>query len=421
MKKQIVYMVLLFSMSLFAQAPQSFNYQSVIKDSGGNILSNQNVGVQFIIHQTAATGSAVYTETWNVSTNAYGVLNTRIGQGTTTDDFSIINWGAGPYFLEVLVDTSGGTNYVSIGTSQLMSTPYALHAEYATNDAVNDADADATNELQSLSTTSNGINRTLSITDSNDTTISIADNDNDATNEIQDLTKSFNGTNRTLNITGGTGTTFSIADNDNDSSNEIQNLSSITGGTNRSIVITGGGNATVINVADNDNQAVNEIQNLNLNLNNQSLNLTKVSGSVSLANIGVKGATAFSGTGYTINANTAVPWLEVPTENFITVQGTSDYLVFVSFRCKIQGGSGDDFLNFRIRGISISCTDAISNETGVIETLKEHRGEYGLVSFKRVLNLTGNCPYNLRLQVFTDDTDDTIHFDNIVVTAIKIN
>ena len=47
--------------------------------------------------------------------------------------------------METAVDFLGGMTWVVMGTSQLMSVPYALHsktAENVTNDLVDDADAD---------------------------------------------------------------------------------------------------------------------------------------------------------------------------------------------------------------------------------------------------------------------------------------
>jgi hypothetical protein len=52
----------------------------------------------------------------------------EIGSGTSTDDFSTIDWANGPYFMETAVDVTGGTSYSVMGTSQLMSVPYALYA-----------------------------------------------------------------------------------------------------------------------------------------------------------------------------------------------------------------------------------------------------------------------------------------------------
>lgn len=75
-----------------------------------------------------------------------------------------------------------------------------------------------------------------------------ADNDLSSTNELQNLSSSASGTNRTINITGGTGTTISVADNDNNSSNEIQSLG-ISGST--ITLSNGGGSVTVPSSADN--------------------------------------------------------------------------------------------------------------------------------------------------------------------------
>ena len=46
------------------------------------------------------------------------------------------------------MDPAGGSSYTSMGTSQLLSVPYALYARDVENKE--DGDADATNELQKL-------------------------------------------------------------------------------------------------------------------------------------------------------------------------------------------------------------------------------------------------------------------------------
>lgn len=126
-------LLFLFSLIAYSQTPEGFNYQSVVRDASGDIISNSAVGVQFKLHQTTASGTVVYTETHTRNTNAYGVFNLVVGQGNTTDDFSSINWSADSYFIEVSIDTAGGTTYVSMGTTQLLSVPYALQAKYVEN------------------------------------------------------------------------------------------------------------------------------------------------------------------------------------------------------------------------------------------------------------------------------------------------
>lgn len=120
---------LLICTSLMAQAPQGFEYQAVVRNASGNILINQAVGIQITLKQGSPSGTNVYQETFSATTNLYGLVNLQIGSGTTGDDFTTIDWAAGPYFVEVSLDVTGGTNYSVMGTSQLLSVPYALHAK----------------------------------------------------------------------------------------------------------------------------------------------------------------------------------------------------------------------------------------------------------------------------------------------------
>ena len=62
-------------------------------------------------------------------------MNLEIGTGTTSYDFTNIDWSVGPYFMETAVDITGGTSYTVMGTSQLMSVPYALYAKTSGNGA----------------------------------------------------------------------------------------------------------------------------------------------------------------------------------------------------------------------------------------------------------------------------------------------
>jgi len=75
-------------------------------------------------------GSIIFQETHLVTTNSYGLVTLEVGNGfTTTGTFSSIDWGSGLKFLRVEVDPAAGSNYVILGTSQLISVPYALYAE----------------------------------------------------------------------------------------------------------------------------------------------------------------------------------------------------------------------------------------------------------------------------------------------------
>lgn len=126
----VVLLVTLIVMPVFAQAPEKMNYQGVARDNSGNVLANQAIGLQVKLHSGTSGGTVVYSETHAVSTNGFGLFNVQIGAGSNVSGtFSSIGWGTDAFYVEVLMDASGGTNYLSMGTQQLISVPYALYAK----------------------------------------------------------------------------------------------------------------------------------------------------------------------------------------------------------------------------------------------------------------------------------------------------
>ena len=121
------------TLGLHAQSPQKLSYQSVVRNAAGKLVQGANVGMRLSILQGSATGTAVYTETHNATTNINGLATVEIGGGSTSDVFANINWANGPYFLKTEVDPAGGTNYSISGVSQLLSVPYALYSAKAGN------------------------------------------------------------------------------------------------------------------------------------------------------------------------------------------------------------------------------------------------------------------------------------------------
>lgn len=314
MKKIILICSILLSINVHAQAPEGVNYQAVIRDLSGTIIANTPIGLRLSIRQTVATGTIVYSESFTPYSNDFGLVNVVLGQGTViSGSFPSINWASGPYFIEIAADVTGGTSYATLGTQQLMSVPYALHAKTAdnqfsgdyndltnqptiptalsqlTNDAgfitsPNDADADPTNEIQNLSIS--GTNLTLS----SGNTVSLAgvnpplteaqvdayvanngyltsEVDGSVTNELQSL--SISGTNLTLS----SGNTVSLAgvnpplteaqvdafvanngyltsEVDGSTTNELQTLSTV--GTTITLS-NGGGTINVPRPVQNDN------------------------------------------------------------------------------------------------------------------------------------------------------------------------
>ncbi|MFC2096165.1 hypothetical protein ACFLQ3_00525 [Bacteroidota bacterium] len=110
-----------------AQSPNSFNYQVIIRDADAEILSNENVEMELSIVHGTATGMIMYTETFNVTTNQFGLVSLKVGTGSTSDNFNDINWSEGVFFLKTVVNGN------EMGTTQLLSVPYAKFADMAGN------------------------------------------------------------------------------------------------------------------------------------------------------------------------------------------------------------------------------------------------------------------------------------------------
>ncbi len=128
---KLFYLALIFLVSnTFAQAPQRMSYQAIVRDNLGNLVTNQNVSMRVSILQGSVSGTTSYSETHSTSTNNNGLVTIEIGGGLPiTGTFSAINWSTGTYFIKTETDPTGGSNYTIVGTSQLLSVPYALYAE----------------------------------------------------------------------------------------------------------------------------------------------------------------------------------------------------------------------------------------------------------------------------------------------------
>lgn len=135
MKHAITLSLLIFIFcAALAQAPQGINYQAAARNSQGNLLLNQPIGLRFSIRNGSITGAIIYRETQTATTDAFGTFSTVIGNGTPVQGtFAGIQWSTGSKFMQVEMDITGGTNYTDMGTTQLMSVPYALYADSAGN------------------------------------------------------------------------------------------------------------------------------------------------------------------------------------------------------------------------------------------------------------------------------------------------
>jgi hypothetical protein len=133
-KLYIIVLIVFIEITLFSQAPLKFSYQAVIRNSSNTLVVNQQIGIRVSILSGSIDGSEVYKEVFspNPQTNSNGLLTVDIGTGIPiSSTFSDIDWSTGPYFIKTEIDISGGTNYAIVGTSQLLSVPYALYSKLA--------------------------------------------------------------------------------------------------------------------------------------------------------------------------------------------------------------------------------------------------------------------------------------------------
>ncbi|HPR30568.1 MAG TPA: tail fiber domain-containing protein [Prolixibacteraceae bacterium] len=156
--------LLLFALFVFCwgigrgQVPQSFKYQAVARDALGSVIANQTVSFRISIVPGSATSGAVFSETHTKSTNSFGLIDLEIGNGIPViGSFAAIDWSSGVFFVRVEMDPAGGNAFQQMGTSPLLSVPYAQHARTVEDDRVDDADSDPVNELQELSLSGNNL------------------------------------------------------------------------------------------------------------------------------------------------------------------------------------------------------------------------------------------------------------------------
>ena len=142
----VVIFLLIGTMVLKSQIPNYFSYQAVVRDNSGELVANQSINVQISIIDDSPTGTTLYTESHTQTTNNYGVVSLKIGEGTPSlGTFDNINWSGSDKFIKTEIDA--GSGYVDLGTTQLLSVPFAFytnlqnrHMEYKMKFVLNQQD-----------------------------------------------------------------------------------------------------------------------------------------------------------------------------------------------------------------------------------------------------------------------------------------
>ena len=128
--KKLFYILTILAFGFSQAQPQKVNYQAMSLTAGGQTVKNQAIKLRLSILDSSATGTVLYTETHQTTTDGAGQFSVFLGGGTATlGTFSNIAWSNGKdKFLKAEADVTGGTNYALMGTSQIVSVPYALAA-----------------------------------------------------------------------------------------------------------------------------------------------------------------------------------------------------------------------------------------------------------------------------------------------------
>ncbi len=140
---KILLSIAAFALSLMiaAQQPESFNYQAIVHDPEGGVVSARTVSLRVSILSGSDYDSVVYMENHKVTTSPAGLVSINIGTGTDKyGSFNSIDWGSEKYFLRVEADITGGSDYKEIATTQILNVPFVAHSESSKNPSENFAE-----------------------------------------------------------------------------------------------------------------------------------------------------------------------------------------------------------------------------------------------------------------------------------------
>jgi trimeric autotransporter adhesin len=87
------YNYIFFPIFAIAQAPQKINFQSILRNTNGEVVANKSVSLKISILSGSISGSSVYGETHAKTTDASGLISLQIGNGTVLSGiFANIDW-----------------------------------------------------------------------------------------------------------------------------------------------------------------------------------------------------------------------------------------------------------------------------------------------------------------------------------------
>ena len=119
---KLKYCIILFFTAVlstfYAQNAESFNYQFVIRDISGKIITNTSLNITFQIAQQK-TNNVIWTEEfYNLMSNENGLISVSLSP--------TIDWQKGPYFL--IRSYNFNDQNIVIPAEEIVSVPLAIYA-----------------------------------------------------------------------------------------------------------------------------------------------------------------------------------------------------------------------------------------------------------------------------------------------------
>jgi hypothetical protein len=137
----ILFLFTITGNQLFAQTTNGIFFQAVARDNFSNPAKDRPIYVVSSIIQSTATGTKVLIELHKTNTDAMGVFNISLGNGTrtggTASNLGNVDWSKGPFFLNLKIaitpfSASDNWDYtkelVDMGTTSFGTVPFALYS-----------------------------------------------------------------------------------------------------------------------------------------------------------------------------------------------------------------------------------------------------------------------------------------------------
>lgn len=127
MKKILTLLTLLFAITyICAQSPARLSYQSVVRNSENQLVVQEEIIVQFQLHNHSPLAPAVYSEQHTVTSNQNGLISLIIGEGTgQIGDLGAVTWNDA----YICTQYSLAGEVMLADTQKITAVPYACYAD----------------------------------------------------------------------------------------------------------------------------------------------------------------------------------------------------------------------------------------------------------------------------------------------------